>query len=319
MQAEPGARRLLIIYNPTAGWRRRRQLDAVLRLLRGHGCALDVCPTQGPGDATRLAAEADTARHDVVVAAGGDGTINEIINGLPADGPPLALVPLGTANVLAAEIGLPDDPEAIARTIAFGDARPVALGAANGRRFALMAGAGFDAHVVAAVDLRLKRWLGKTAYGIAILRQLLIFRFPHYHVQTDQGAWHAASVLVANAHFYGGRFVCAPEASLASPTLQVCLFEHRGRLSAIGYALAMFTGLLPKLASYRIVPAHRVAISGPPGEPVQGDGDIVARLDVAIEVLPNALRLVFPSPTADSTGCPGVEAGRAGARGAART
>lgn len=170
----------------------------------------------------------------------------------------------------------------------------MALAAVNGRRFALMAGVGFDAHVVQTVDLRHKRWLGRAAYGPAILRQLLIFGFPHYHVETEQGAWQAASVLVANARFYGGRFVCAPAASLASPTLQVCLFERRGRLSAVGYALAMFAGLLPKLASYRIIQARRVKISGAPGDPVQADGDIAARLDAVIEVLPGALTLIFP-------------------------
>lgn len=87
MRAERDARRLLIIFNPTAGWRRRHRLAVVLRLLRARGCALDVRRTQGPGDATRLAAQAVPARYDVVVAAGGDGTINEIINGLPEDAP----------------------------------------------------------------------------------------------------------------------------------------------------------------------------------------------------------------------------------------
>lgn len=294
MPAEPGGRRLLVIYNPTAGWRRRRRLDAVLRRLGARGCDLTVRPTQRVGDATRFAAEACVGRFDVVVAAGGDGTINEIVNGLPANAPPLAIVPLGTANVLAQEIGLRPDPETIARTIAAGEPRRVALGSANGRRFVLMVGAGFDAHVVHTVDLRLKRWLGKAAYGIAILRQLHKFRFPHYRVETDHGVWHAASVLVANARFYGGRFVCAPHASLSSPTLQVCLFGKRGPLNAVGYALAMFAGLLPKLSTYQIIQASRIQITGPAGEPVQGDGDIIAGLDVAVEVLPAALELLFP-------------------------
>jgi YegS/Rv2252/BmrU family lipid kinase len=287
-------RRLLIIFNPTAGWRRRRRLAAVLRLLRARGCALTMRPNPGPGDATRLAAEAVPERYDVVVAAGGDGTINEIINGLPEDAPALALIPLGTANVLAAERGLRGDPESIALTVASGQPGPVTLGAVNGRRFALMAGVGFDAHVVQTVDLRLKRWLGRAAYGVAIVRQLLVFGFPHYRVETDQGAWQAASVLVANARFYGGRFVCAPAASLTSPTLQVCLFERRGRLAAVGYALAMFAGFLPKLASYRTLPARRVEISGPLGDPIQVDGDIAAHLDAVIEVLPAALVLMYP-------------------------
>ena len=104
-----------------------------------------------------------------MVVAGGDGTVNETINGLARSGLPLALIPLGTANVLAAEIGLQTDPAAVARCVAFGQPRPIALGAANGRRFILMAGAGFDANVVAGVSVPMKRWLGKGAYILSSL------------------------------------------------------------------------------------------------------------------------------------------------------
>jgi diacylglycerol kinase (ATP) len=290
-------RRLLIIFNPTAGGRRRRRFEAVLAELRRLGCAPTICETARRGDAEQLAASADPTRYDALVVAGGDGTINEAVNGLRAD-LPLAIVPLGTANVLAAEIGLPTDPDAVARTIALGRPQPISVGTANGRRFILMAGTGFDAHVVRTVDLGLKRWLGKGAYALSILRQLLAFGFPEYLVRIDGQTWRAASVLVANAHYYGGRFVCAPAADLRTPTLEVCLFERRGRVSAIGYALAMLTGRLPKLRSYRIVTADKVQISGGEGEPVQGDGDIITHLDATIEVVPEAISLLYPSPAA---------------------
>jgi YegS/Rv2252/BmrU family lipid kinase len=288
------ARRLLIIFNPAAGWRRRRRLAPVLAHLRAHGCALVLRETAAAGDAERFAAEADPAAFDLVVVAGGDGTVNEAINGLAASGLPLAVIPLGTANVLAAEIGLRTDPASIARCVALGEPRPIALGAANGRRFILMAGAGFDAHVVAGVSLPMKRWLGKGAYVLSALRQLLIYTLPGYEVRTDNAVWQAASVIVANARYYGGRFVCAPGASLESATLQVGLFERGGRRAAIGYALALMTGRLPRLSSYRLVEARQVEIRGRPGEPLQGDGDVIGRLPAAIEVLPAALELVHP-------------------------
>jgi diacylglycerol kinase family enzyme len=170
----------------------------------------------------------------------------------------------------------------------------VTLGAANGRRFVLMAGAGFDAHVVATVRTPIKRWLGKGAYALAMLRQLLAFGFPIYQVSIDGAVRQAGSVLIANGRFYAGRFVAAPAADLQAPVFEVCLFERSGRLAAIGYALALFTGLLPRLASYRILPATRIQIEGTPGEPVQADGDIIATLPARIEVLPRALELVFP-------------------------
>jgi diacylglycerol kinase (ATP) len=293
----PPARRLMIIFNPTSGWRRRRRFEAVLERLRARGCELCVQETTAPGDAERLAAAAEPALYDALVVAGGDGTVNEAINGLGGPGGrhlPLAILPLGTANVLAAELGLTADCDDVARTIAEGTARPVTLGTANGRRFILMAGAGFDAQVVATVNLKIKRRLGKVAYGLAILRQLLVYGFPSYRVVLDGSLLEAASVLVANAHFYGGRFVAAPAAGLQTPTFQVGLFERSGPVAAIGYALALFLGFLPRLKSYRILAARRIEIEGPQGEAVQGDGDVIARLPVRIELLPAAIRLIFP-------------------------
>ena len=96
-----------------------------------------------------------------------------------------------------------------------------------------------------------------------------------------------------------------PTAGLRTPTFEVCLFERTGRPPAIGYALALFTGLLPRLESYRLLAARRIEIEGPAGEPVQADGDIIARLPVRIEVLPAALELIFP-PRSDALEAPAV-------------
>ena len=230
--------------------------------------------------------------------AGGDGTVNEVINVLVGRGLPLGIVPLGTANVLAAEIDLDLAPEAIARTLAFGEPRPIALGRANGRRFVLMAGAGFDARVVDEVSVPLKRRLGRAAYVLASLDQLIRFDFKPYRVRVDGGVYEAASVVIANGRYYAGRYLCAPAASITIPSLEICLFERGGRLAAIGYALALLTGRLPRLRSYRIISAASVEIEGAPGEPVQGDGDILTRLNVRIDVVPDALRLLHPPPGA---------------------
>jgi diacylglycerol kinase (ATP) len=318
------ARRLLIIFNPTAGARRRRRFEAVLAELRRLGCAVTVRPTGRRGDAEQMAASADPNRYDVLVVAGGDGTINEAVNGLCGSRLPLAIVPLGTANVLAAEIGLASGPVSVARTIAFGKPCPISVGRANGRCFLLMAGAGFDAHVVQHVDLALKRRIGKAAYWHSILRQLRAFAFPEYVVTIDDETWRVASVLVANGHFYGGRFVCARAADLRRPSLEVCMFGRRGRLSVLGYGVAMLTGRLARLPSYRIVSAERVHIGGPADDPVQADGDIIGHLDATIEVVPGAIHLVFPpdageAARADRLGCTAATAGAESDRIAAYT
>jgi diacylglycerol kinase (ATP) len=306
-ESSPARRRLLVVFNPTAGRRRQGRLAATLRHLESAGCDLALRETTARGDAERFAREAaaltNGAAADLFVVAGGDGTINEAVNGLIAarNGvplPALAVVPLGTANVLAQEIGLSTAPAAIARDIAAGLPRAIHIGSANGRCFTMMAGVGFDAHVVAGVSPALKRRLGKLAYVLESLRQLFRFGFPRYRVTIDGSVHDAASVIVAKGHFYGGRFVCAPEARLEAPEFQVCLFERGGRWNAIRYALALALGRLPRLGDYRIVSGRSVVIEGPPGDPVQGDGDIIARLPVCIELVSQPLRVVVPGSPA---------------------
>jgi len=297
---DPGDRRLLIIRNPTAG-RRGGLFVGTLHRLRALGCQIEVRETVAPGDAEAWARDSAAAGYDVVVAAGGDGTIREVINGLvgiPA-APPLAILPLGTANVLAVEIGLSSDPAALAEMIATGKGRPICLGRIRGQTgrgtvFTAMAGVGFDAHVVAGISLGLKRIIGKGAYVAEALRQLGSFRFPCYQVVADGRAYEAASVIVANGRHYAGRYVCAPAAAIAVPLLHVCLFDSGGPLAALRYMAALQTGRLEARPDYRIVPTRQVTISAPAGEPVQADGDIVAHLPVEIDVVSGALRLVMP-------------------------
>lgn len=292
-------RNLLVIFNPMAGPRRRRRLAAMLRALEACGCRIALRATAAAGDAQRLAREGTAEGFDAIVVAGGDGTINEAVNGLAASGPgpapPLALLPLGTANVLATEIGLPATPAALAQAIATGPAAAVTLGSANGRCFAMMAGAGFDAHVVAGVDPRRKRLLGKGAYIAESLAQLRRFPYPRYRVTIDGVAHEAASVIVARGRHYGGRYICAPEASLALPVFQIVLFGGSGAANAARYGLALVSGRLAQQSDIHILRGRRVAIEGPPGDPVQGDGDIIARLPVAIDLAPRPIALVMPT------------------------
>lgn len=293
-------RRLLVIHNPTAGWRRRRRLRAVLDRLERSGCRVSLRETTCRGDAETFAGAARADDFDRVVVAGGDGTINEAINGLADRRVPLALVPLGTANVLAAEIGLGVRSSGVAQAITDGPTATVALGRIGGRdgrvrRFSMMAGIGFDAHVVARVDPRLKRATGKFAYVYASLLQIIEHRDRMYDVTVDGRAYRAASVIVAKGHFYGGRFVVAPQARLDEPYLHVCLFQRTGRWHAIRYAAALLFGCLHRLPDVTLVRARKVEIAGPTGEPVQVDGDLDGTLPVVIDIDDRALRLAMPA------------------------
>ncbi len=285
-------RRLLVIYNPVAGWRRRRRFAHVIALLRRFDCAVEVRRTARPGDAEALARAANPSRCNLVVAAGGDGTINEVINGLAGSALPLALLPLGTANVLAAEIGLGASAKAVAKAIAFAPPRPVFLGDANGRRFALMIGVGFDARVVEGLNLRLKRALGKIAYVLSALGALLRYRPRCYQVNIDGTSYHASSVVIAKGHYYGGRFIVAPKARLDEPSLYVALFERGGRWNLFRYAVAFVGNRLERLPDVRVLPATAIQVSGEPGEPIQADGDLLAVLPLRVTLVKQPIALI---------------------------
>jgi diacylglycerol kinase (ATP) len=294
---------MAVIFNPVAGARRRAHFRAVIERLRAGGCEPTIAETSGPGDAGKLAAALGGEGVDRLLVAGGDGTINEAVNGMAglAAPPELALLPLGTTNVLAHEIGLAGDANTVAETALAGHARPITLGEASGRRFLLMAGVGLDAHVVAGLDTGLKRRLGKGAYAWSFARRLIDFPFSRYRYCTPEGEGTAASLVLANSRHYGGRQVLAPTAGLEKDGLALCTLNCDGPLSALAAGVRVFSGAYGRREGAAAPSVDRVEIFGPEGEPVHADGDIIARLPVEVRALPDALQLVHPLASAKTT------------------
>lgn len=288
------ARRLLIIRNPTAGQRRARHYKRALRLLEEAGCALTVAETAVRGDAVRIARDADEAAFDVVVAAGGDGTINEVVNGLAGRALPLGVIPLGTANVLAHEIGVGSDIGRAVETILSGRRQPVAAANAGGRYCCLMVSAGYDARAITRVRLALKRLTGAGAYYLAGLEELLIGPGRMIAAEIDGKPYEAASVIVMNGRLYGGQFTCAPDADMREPLLYAVLPTRTGRWNVMRYGLALVANRLHRLGDVRIVPATSVRILAPAGEPCQSDGDLIGEAPLDITVEANAVEILFP-------------------------
>ncbi len=284
-----------MLFNPAAGRGARRRLAAVIDAIGHLGCVVTLQVTAGPGDARNIAAGVTFAEADVLVVAGGDGTINEVLNGRAAGAPPLAILPMGTANLLARELGLPTAPGALAKMVVSGPVKPAHPARLGPRLFLLMAGVGFDAHVVARLPAGLKRVFGGGAYVLVALR-LLAGGIAHrsYEIEIDGVPCRAASVIVAKGHYYAGRHVCARAAGIDAPELQVCLFERTGRWQVIRYAAALVRGTLEGMAGYRVVAARRVVIRGPAGEPVQLDGDAAAMLPATLDMAPETVALVRP-------------------------
>lgn len=301
-------RAVLLILNPTAGRRRRGLVDAVARRVRALGWTVDLVETAAAGDARRIAETCDAARYAVIAVAGGDGTINEVVNGLSRRreaGPALGIVPLGTANVLAHELGLGFSAAALAQTLTAGREILMQPGEASGagrtRQFSLMAGAGFDAKVVAGVSAPLKRRLGRAAYVWRSLVEARRYRPVRYAVEIDGVRHEAASVIVTHGRLYAGPYVVAPDAALGLPLLHVCLFERWGRSQTLRFGLALLLGRLPRTSGYRVIAGHdiRVSVVSDAGEerrqPVQIDGDDALTLPVSIALAAGAVRLLRPA------------------------
>jgi diacylglycerol kinase (ATP) len=295
-------RRILVILNPAAGRARRsaKRLRRVLRELERRGCSVVIRRTRAPADAERLAREAEPA-FDLIVAAGGDGTANEVVNGLAGSSRPMAVLPLGTGNVLANEIDLPRKPAELARVIAEAPPRPIWPGRVGDRLFVAMTGVGFDAEVVGLLDHSLKRRIGKLAFAWAILSCLRRYRRREFIVDAEGGIYRAASVIIAKGRLYAGRFVIAPEARLADPLLHIVLFRRAGRLAALRYLGAMMLGILHRLSDVSIVTAGKISVAA--GEPdwdrlslVEIDGEIDGRLPIVVEIAERPLLLVSPQP-----------------------
>src|SRR5437870_4667621 len=179
--------RALIVFNPIAGQAENFQQDirAARDVWRAHGWTVDLRPTTGRGDGTRIAREAAAAGYDVVVAAGGDGTVNEVINGLVGTQTALAALPIGTVNVWVREIGMPLQPRAAAEALLNAQVRAIDLGRAGDRHFLLMAGVGFDAAVTAEVRADEKRRLGVFAYLIRAYELAWRFRGTRARILID--------------------------------------------------------------------------------------------------------------------------------------
>ena len=298
MPATPRFRNAALIYNPLSGrlrWKRQRDLDRATHLLDAYGIRIVRIPTTGAGSATALAREQVAAGRDLIIACGGDGTVNEVVNGMAGSRVPLALLPAGTGNVLAKELGLPWDIWRAAEYIPAGEVRRIALGRAGERYFICMAGVGVDANTVYRLSVKTKLSLGMLAYWIESFRQLLEYEFPLFSVRVEGQSFQAALLIASRTKNYGGPVQLTRRADLFSDEFEVCLFQRRNRFLYLLYFLALQMGLLERFRDVRFLRTRRVEAQ--PGEQriqVQVDGELAGALPMDFVIVPEALSLLVP-------------------------
>ena len=295
--------RVALITNPGAGRQDMQEtLDSPLSVLQQAGWSVDVWPSEGPGNVALLARRAANEGYDVALVAGGDGTVNEAVQGLVGSETALGYLPYGTVNVWARELGGPLDLVGAARALVAGEIKAVDLGLANERYFLLMAGLGFDGAVVErARSLEShKRRLGVLPHVAAGLMTIPLYRGADLELRYDGIIRRVEALLlvVGNTRLYGGRFHFTPQAVANDGWLDLCIVKGRGPLSLLRQGLPLLlTGSIAR-SDVELRRVRELVVQSDTPLSLQTDGELVGSTPVHFAIAPAALRAIVPRDSA---------------------
>ncbi len=287
-------RRAALLFNPRAGAHRAKRLDAIRAALAAE-FELELEPTRGPAHCRELAAQALGAALDALFVLGGDGTLRVVAGVVAGSELAVGILPGGTTNVVAGALGLPADPVAAARALARGTPRRFDVGRCGQDVFLMQLSGGLDARIMASVDPRLKRRLGKGAVAWAGVREWLRYRFPGFQLELDGRAVEATGFVVANLAEYAGSFRIVPGARADDRRLDVLLFRGRRRRDALGFALDLARERHLARPDIEVVTARELRLVAPADTVVQADGDaFTPALPLAVGLADQSIQLLAP-------------------------
>ena len=271
-------------------------------MLSALGHAVKPVSTNGPGSAAGIARKAIEDGADVILVAGGDGTINEVVNGMAHSNVPLGILPAGTANVLANELGIGNTMECAANALGDCVSERIALGLltpqsiTTPRYFLLMTGAGLDAEIVYRLSPRLKNALGKLAYWVGGFRKVGT-RLTEFSVRAEGMEFTASFALASRVRNYGGDLEIAPTISLLDDEFELVLFEGSSSFTFLWYMLGVVVRQHPSMRGITILRTRKISIGAPAERDIhlQVDGEYVGLAPATIEIVPNSLSLLVPS------------------------
>lgn len=289
--------RALLIHNPAAGQRdHRREVAESVARLSSAGWEVEVVVSESAGELEQAVRGAVAAGVEVVIAAGGDGTLNLAVQGLANQRAILGVLPMGTTNVWAREVGIPLNARRATELLLQGVVARADLGMANTRYFLFTAGVGFDASVTRDIDPVAKRKLGMLAYVIAAGVQALKLRGVETTIIADGliSRGRALMVVASNIRLYGGVLNMAPQAFADDGLLDVWVFQGRGISEGIVRAASVLLGRHADDPGARFYRCSTLSVSVKGSLPVQLDGDYVGTTPVTLRTVPRALRVLIP-------------------------
>jgi diacylglycerol kinase (ATP) len=292
-----------VIVNPVSpNLPSRRHLREAASWLHSQGWQADWAFTRSPGDATVIAARAAQEGRSLVVVCGGDGTINETVNGLAGSQTALAVIPAGTANVWVKEVGIPRQPIAALEVAVRGQARRMDIGRASApsgereRYFFLMAGLGLDGRIAASLSPKVKRYLGATAYALTAVRESLRYRAQRVKLIVDDEPLETRLLMmvVGNTRNYAGITQVTSRAYADDGLLDACIFEGRHTLDIILHTLRVAAQAHLRAGPVLYRRARRLEVHSETPLPVQLDGDFYPGYPTIFEAVPAALTVMVP-------------------------
>ena len=290
---------IILIANPAAKRSSRKKIERAVELLRSAGREVDLYLTEKGGDAEEWARNAAQGGTSFLLVAGGDGTFNEVMNGIAGTGTKMAILPMGTTNVLARELGVPEDVDGAVRRALEGEEHAVSLGritfshgsARIERHFCLMAGIGFDGEAVHRIGAAAKKFLGKSGYILSGLRTLAAYSPAELTFVVNGQSFKGYSAIIGKASRYGGEFRVTPDARLMDPDLYACIMHGKKRMDILRYVRGVVTGKHLAFSDITYLKTDAVHVEG--SAHIQVDGDYLGTTPATITVVPGAVKLIY--------------------------
>ncbi|MCM3341988.1 diacylglycerol kinase [Paenibacillus sp. MER TA 81-3] len=291
-----------LIYNPTSGREEgKKRLADILQMLDAAGIETTTHATDGEGDATTSAAEAIDRGYDMIIAAGGDGTLNEVINGMAGkpERPPLGIIPLGTTNDFARALGIPRNWEEACSIITRQMTRVIDLGQANDKYFINIAGGGSLTELTYEVPSKLKTMIGQLAYYMKGLEKMTRLRPTELRIELDgHGVFHEEFMLflITNTNSVGGFEKLAPDARIDDGLFDVIMLKKCNLAEFIRVAGMALRGEHVNDPLIMYAQTKRVSVTSPDTVQLNLDGEYGGMLPATFQVLPSHLRIFADVP-----------------------
>jgi len=288
--------KIKLVANPGSGrYRRGRALDLAEDCLSRGGNLVHTDLASHPGEGIKITRKAVAEGYDLVVGCGGDGTLREVVSGLAGSNVTLGIIPLGTGNVIATDLGIPKDPRKACEVILQGHVRRIDIGRCGESYFILAAGVGFDVEVIARTDLELKSKVKNLAYIYAGAKHLPNCKPRDYVIESDgfSGTVRALAIAVCNSYRYGG-YRLTRGISLADGLFDVCVLRGKPPLDTFRIFLGVVSRVGVPRRNLLTFKASRIRISAEENVVVHNDGDVVGSLPMDFAVVKRALPVIVP-------------------------